>query len=131
MGRRGEVWDGVDAVIDKDYAAAELACQLQAEALVLITGVDAVALDYGKRTQRPLTWLDSAEAERLLSAGQFPAGSMGPKIRAGVRFVRNGGSVAVITTPRLVLDTLGSTDPEDQTVGTRIVRVDSRQGAPA
>lgn len=131
VGRRGDVWDGVDAVIDKDYAAAELARQLQAEALVLITGVDAVALDYGKRTQRPLTWLDSAEAERLLSAGQFPAGSMGPKVRAGVRFVRHGGRIAVITTPQLVVDTLSSTDPTDETVGTRIVHVDSWQGAHA
>lgn len=129
--RRGDVWDGVDAVIDKDYAAAELGRALQAEALILITGVDAVALDYGKRTQRPLTWLDTAEAERLLSVGQFPAGSMGPKVRAAVRFVRHGGSIAVITTPRLVVDTLSSTDPGDETVGTRIVRVDSRQGAHA
>ena len=55
VGRRGDVWDGVDAVIDKDYAAAELAHQLQADALVLITGVDAVQLDFGKQTQRRLT----------------------------------------------------------------------------
>ena len=81
VGRRGDVWDGVDAVIDKDYAAAELANQLRAEALVLITGVDAVQLDFGKQTQRRLTSLDSAEAERHLAAGQFPAGSMGPKVR--------------------------------------------------
>lgn len=127
--RRGDVWDGVDAVIDKDYAAAELAHQLQAEALVLITGVDAVQLDFGKQTQRRLTWLDSAEAERHLSAGQFPSGSMGPKVRAAIRFVRGGDRVAVITTPRLVVDTLRSTDPDDETVGTRIFHVDSRQGA--
>ena len=55
VGRRGDVWDGVDAVIDKDYAAAELAHQLHAEALVLVTGVDAVLLDFGKPTQRRLT----------------------------------------------------------------------------
>ena len=83
-------WDGVDAVIDKDYAAAELAHQLQAEALVLITGVDAVQLDFGKTTQRRLAQMDSAEAERHLTAGQFPAGSMGPKVRAAVRFVERG-----------------------------------------
>ena len=56
VGRTDEGWDGVDAVIDKDSAAAELAPQLQAEALVLITGVDAVQLDFGRPTQRPLTW---------------------------------------------------------------------------
>ena len=55
VGRRGTVWDGVDAVIDKDYAAAELAHQLSADALVLITGVDAVLLDFGQPTQRRVT----------------------------------------------------------------------------
>ena len=130
VGRRGDVWDGVDAVIDKDSAAAELAHQLQAEALVLITGVDAVHLDYGKETQRRRTWMTSEEAEQHLTAGQFPAGSMGPKGRAAVRFVGGGGDrVAVITTHRLVVDTLGSTDPTDESVGTRIVHVDTRQGA--
>lgn len=130
VGRRGDVWDGVDAVIDKDYAAAALAHQLRADALILITSVDAVLLDFGKETQRPLTWLDSAEAERHLATGQFPAGSMGPKVRAAVRFVEGGdGRVAVITTPRLVVETLGSTDSTDQSVGTRIVQVDSRLGA--
>ncbi|RYP84466.1 carbamate kinase [Nocardioides guangzhouensis] len=129
VGRREGGWDGVDAVIDKDYAAAELAHQLGAEALVLITGVDAVQLDFGKGTQRRLTWLDSAEAERHLAAGQFPAGSMGPKVRAAIQFVRRGGRVAVITSHQLVVDTLGSADPTDQSVGTRIIHEDSRQGA--
>jgi carbamate kinase len=131
VGRRGDVWDGVDAVIDKDFAAAELAHQLGAEALVLITGVDAVQLDFGKQTQRRVAWLDSAEAERHLADGQFPAGSMGPKVSAAVGFVERGsGRTAVITTPALVVDTLASTDPEDATVGTRITRVASRVVSP-
>jgi carbamate kinase len=130
VGRRGDVWDGVDAVIDKDYAAAELAHQLQAEALVLITGVDAVQLDFGKKTQHRLTWIDSVEAGRHLMAGQFPAGSMGPKVSAAVRFVeRGGGRDAVITSPELVVDTLLNTDPGNDSVGTRIVHQDSRHGA--
>lgn len=129
VGRRGDVWDGVDAVIDKDYAAAELAHQLQADALVLITGVEAVQLDFGRRTQRRLTLVDAAEAERHLSAGQFPEGSMGPKVRAATQFVRRGGQVSVITTARLVVATLGSNDPAAEFVGTRIVRVASREGA--
>ncbi len=129
VGRRGEVWDGVDAVIDKDSAAAELASQLQAEALVLITGVDAVQLDFGRATQRPLTWANAAEAERHLEAGQFPPGSMGPKVRAAISFVRRGGQLAVITSPRLVIDTLASDDPTDQSLGTRITPVTSRSGA--
>jgi carbamate kinase len=129
VGRTDEGWDGVDAVIDKDSAAAELASQLQAEALVLITGVDAVQLDFGRATQRPLTWANAAEAERHLEAGQFPPGSMGPKVRAAISFVRRGGHLAVITSPRLVVDTLASDDPADQSLGTRITSVTSRSGA--
>jgi carbamate kinase len=130
VGRRGSVWDGVDAVIDKDFAAAELAHQIRADALVLITGVDAVQVDFGKKTQRRLTWIDTEEAARHLQAGQFPAGSMGPKVSAAVRFVeRGGGRVAVITTPELVVDTLDNHDPANESVGTRIVHDDSRQGA--
>jgi carbamate kinase len=130
VGRRGDVWDGVDAVIDKDYAAAELAHQLRAEALVLITGVDAVQLDFGRKTQRRLTWIDSEEAKRHLRRGQFPAGSMGPKVSAAVRFVEGGDPrVAVITTPQLVVETLGNTDPDNTSVGTRIIHEHSRQGA--
>jgi len=122
----------VDAVIDKDFAAAELAHQIGADALVLITGVDAVQLDFGKRTQRRLTWIDTEEAERHLRAGQFPPGSMGPKVTAAVRFVGGGGSrVAVITTPELVVDTLENHDPANESVGTRIVHEGSRQEASA
>jgi carbamate kinase len=130
VGRREGVWDGVDAVIDKDYAAAELAHQIGADALVLITGVDAAQLDFGKKTQRRLTWIDTEEAKRHLMAGQFPAGSMGPKVSAAVRFVeRGGGRVAVITSPNLVLDTLHNQDPANESVGTRLVHEDSRTGA--
>jgi len=129
VGRRGEDWDGVDAVIDKDYAAAELAHQLDADALVLVTGVDAVMLDFGKDTQRRLTRIDTAEAERHLADGQFPEGSMGPKVRAATRFVGQGGHIAVITTSQLAAATLSNTDPIDVSVGTRIVpAVIERQG---
>ena len=131
VGRRAGIWDGVDAVIDKDYAAGELASELNAEALVLITGVDAVQLDFGKATQRPLTRADAAEVERHLEAGQFPPGSMGPKVRAAITFVRRGGQVAVITAPRLVVGTLESDDPAGQSLGTRITSVARRDGAVA
>lgn len=121
VGRRGDVWDGVDAVIDKDYAAAELARQLHADALVLITGVEAVLLDFGKPAQRRLTQIDSTEAEAHLKAGHFPEGSMGPKVRAATRFIHHGGKLAVITTAPLAAATLASVDPADDRVGTRIV----------
>lgn len=121
VGRHGDGWDGVDAVIDKDYAAAELAHQLDAEALVLITGVEAVLLDFSRPTQRRVTWLTTAEAERHLADGQFPEGSMGPKVRAATRFVDRGGRLSVITTAELAAATLDNTDPADESAGTRIV----------
>jgi carbamate kinase len=121
---------GVDAVIDKDYAAQQLATSLAAEALVLVTGVEAVLLDYGTPQQRPIEEMGCPEAEQYLAAGQFPEGSMGPKVRAAVRFLRYGGEVAVITSPELVYASLEGTVSElEGTAGTRIVRVRPGVGA--
>ena len=64
------------------------------------------------------------EAEEYLDAGEFPEGSMGPKVRAGIRFLRRGGEVAVITTPELVYASLqGTVSQLEGVTGTRIVRV--------
>jgi carbamate kinase len=112
---------GVDAVIDKDYAAAALATAVGAQALVIVTAVDAAQLDFGSATQHPIAQIDVAQAEAYLAAGQFPEGSMGPKIRAAAGFVRDGGEVAVITSAALAAASLRCTDPDDATVGTRIV----------
>jgi carbamate kinase len=90
---------GVDAVIDKDYAAQVLATSLDAEALVLLTGVPQVFLDYGTPYARPVAEMSPGEAEQYLADGQFPEGSMGPKVRAGIRFLRAGGRTVVISTP--------------------------------
>jgi carbamate kinase len=87
----------VDAVIDKDRAAALLASQLGAAELYLLTGVDAVRLDFGTPQERVVHRLTAAEAQRHLEAGQFPAGSMGPKIQAAQRFLADGGRRALIT----------------------------------
>jgi carbamate kinase len=130
VARQGDRWDGVDAVIDKDYAAAELALQLDADALVLITGVESVMLDFGKDSQRRLSRIDVAEAERHLADGQFPEGSMGPKVGAATRFLRAGGPLVVITTAAMAAATLRSQDEGDTSVGTRIVPVVDRDGAP-
>ena len=92
----------LDAVIDKDLAAAALAGALRAEELYLLTGVDCVHLDHGTPRQRPVHRLDVEEAARLLAAGQFPAGSMGPKISAALAFVRDGGHRAIITSAGLL-----------------------------
>jgi carbamate kinase len=117
-------YTGVDAVVDKDYAARSLATSLTAEALVLVTGVDAVMLNYGTPRQRPLLDLPVGEAEEYLQQGQFPEGSMAPKVRAAVQFLRHGGEVAVITSPELVYASLEGTVSElEGSTGTRIVRV--------
>ena len=90
-------WEGVDAVVDKDLAAAALARDLGAELLLILTDVDAVYLDWGKPTQQALGRITPDEAERLDHARQFGEGSMAPKIRAAVDFVRRTGGRAVIT----------------------------------
>lgn len=96
--------EGCAAVIDKDQASALLAINLKAEVLVISTGVDKVAINYGKPGQRDLDRLTVAEARRYLQEGQFPAGSMGPKIEAAIRFLEHGGKRVVITQPHLLED---------------------------
>ena len=88
---------GVEAVIDKDYAASMLAASLSADLFVILTGVERVAKDFGKPTEAPLPRLDVATARALLAQGQFPPGSMGPKIDAAIRFVEAGGREVLIT----------------------------------
>lgn len=89
--------EGVDAVIDKDRASALLAGLLKADELLILTGVEKVALNFRKPDMRTLDVLTVAEAEKLLAEGQFPKGSMGPKIEAAVEFIRRGGTQVVIT----------------------------------
>jgi carbamate kinase len=95
-GRDGQ-WRGVEAVIDKDYASALLAVELRADLFVILTGVSKVAIDFGKPTQRALDRLSVDEAQRHLSEGQFPPGSMGPKIEAAIQFARGSGKSVLIT----------------------------------
>ena len=90
-------WEGVDAVVDKDLASAVLARDLGAELLVILTDVDAIYVDWGKPSQRPLRRLTVTDAERMEREGMFGEGSMAPKVRAAVDFVRRTGGRAVIT----------------------------------
>jgi carbamate kinase len=90
-------WEGLDAVVDKDLAAAVLARDLGAELLLVLTDVDAVYADWGGPAQRPLPRLTASEADRLDRAGAFGEGSMAPKVRAAADFVRRTGGRAVIT----------------------------------
>jgi carbamate kinase len=117
----GSGYTGVDAVIDKDYAAQLLANQLGAEALVLVTGVPQVAVDFGTPAQRPIGEIGAAELEGHLRDGQFPEGSMGPKVRAALRFVRGGGQQVVITTPEYAASALRDWPGLDGRMGTRIL----------
>jgi carbamate kinase len=89
--------DGVPGIIDKDRCSAELALATGAELLVLLTGVERVALDFGTRWERELARITVSDAVRGLTDGEFPAGSMGPKLEAAGRFVAAGGGRAVIT----------------------------------
>jgi len=88
---------GVAAVIDKDMTSALLAADVGAGTLVMLTGVERVALDFGRPTQRLVDRMTVAEARKHLADGQFPPGSMGPKITAALRFIERGGPRAVIT----------------------------------
>lgn len=74
-------YEGVDAVIDKDFASALLAINIEADLFVILTGVDKVAVDYGKESQRDLDLMTVAEAKRYYEEKQFPAGSMGLRSR--------------------------------------------------
>jgi carbamate kinase len=95
-GRDGQ-WRGIEAVIDKDYASAKLAAELNADLFLILTGVPKVALDFGKPAQRDVDRLTVAEAEKHLAEGQFPPGSMGPKIESAIEFVKATGKQVLIT----------------------------------
>jgi carbamate kinase len=90
-------WEGVDAVVDKDLAAAVLARDVGATLLLILTDVDAVYADWGTPQQRPLRRLSIADAMRMDEAKAFGEGSMAPKIRAAIDFVRRTGGRAIIT----------------------------------
>jgi carbamate kinase len=91
---------GVAAVIDKDFASALLAVSLRADVFMISTGVEKVALDWGRPEQRWVDQLTLAEAKEALAAGtHFAAGSMAPKIEACIEFLEHGGGEAVITNP--------------------------------
>jgi carbamate kinase len=90
------VYRGVEAVVDKDRAAAVLAAVVGAEQLVVLTEVSRVQTGYGTPDARALDKLTVSEARGLLAAGEFPEGSMGPKVEACCAFVAAGGARAVI-----------------------------------
>ena len=88
---------GIEAVIDKDLAGEKLAESVDADLLMILTEVDQVYLNFGKKEQKGLRTLRLEEAKEYLGEGQFPPGSMGPKIEACIRFIEHGGEKAIIT----------------------------------
>jgi len=90
---------GVDAVIDKDYASGLLATGIKADLFLISTAVEKVALNYGKPNQVDLVRMTLSEAKNYLQEGHFPPGSMGPKIKAVIKFLEQGGKEALITSP--------------------------------
>lgn len=89
-------FQGVDAVIDKDLASARLALEVGVDVFLIATDVAGVALSYGKEGQRFVHRLTLAEGGKYLEQGEFPAGSMGPKVEAVLEFLQNGGKRAII-----------------------------------
>lgn len=112
---------GVEAVLDKDLTAALLATALGAERLVIVTDVPGVAVDFGTADERWLRQVGAGELEEHERRGAFGAGSMGPKVRAALRFVAAGGGQAVIAS----LEDLG------EALAGRAGTVVERAGSPA
>ncbi len=90
---------GAEAVIDKDYASGLLATGINADLFLISTAVEKVALNYGKPNQVNLDRMTLSEAKNYLQEGHFPPGSMGPKIKAVIKFLEEGGKEALITSP--------------------------------
>jgi len=99
---QGEI-EGVEAVIDKDFASSLLARQLGADTFIISTSIDAAYLNFGKENQKPITRATLSEIKRYLTEGHFKVGSMKPKMEAIVQFLEGGGKKAVITSPENLL----------------------------
>jgi len=100
------LYKGVEAVIDKDLASERLAQEVNADVFMILTDVPKVALNYGKPDE---TWLGHVSADELSKyqeEGHFKAGSMGPKVAAALRFVKNGGKKAIIASLNEALQAL-------------------------
>ena len=90
---------GVEAVIDKDFASGLLATTINADLLIISTAIERVALNFNKPDQKWLEKMTVAEAEKYIEEGHFAAGSMLPKVKAIVKFLKDGGKQALITDP--------------------------------
>ncbi len=108
--------EGVDAVIDKDHASALLGNEVGADKLIILTGIDKVAINYRTEKQQDFDTLTIKQAQKHYNDGQFPKGSMGPKILAAISFIKKGGKEVLITSIENVIDALEGKN------GTRIIK---------
>ena len=91
------LFEGVEAVIDKDYAASLVAREVKADLFIILTDVERVCLNYGTPDEEPIEVMTVKQAEEHISQGQFPPGSMGPKIKAAIEYIQGGGKEVLIT----------------------------------
>lgn len=97
--KKGSELIGVEAVIDKDYVAAKIAEIVKADALLILTDVDGVIINFGRENETKIDKLTIKEAEKYLKEGQFYEGRMKPKIEACIEFLRKGGKFCFIGLP--------------------------------
>jgi len=107
--------EGMDAVIDKDLGSAVIGTEIGADILSIFTSVDKVAINFHKPNQKLIDKMTVSEAKKYLADGQFPEGSMGPKIKAAIQFIENGGKFVTIS------DVKDAQNAIKGTAGTRIV----------
>jgi len=114
--RRGHTYHGVEAVVDKDLAASLLATSIKETLFVMATDVEHVFLDFGTINQRPFTRSTVGEVKKLYAEGQFPPGTMGPKMLAAIRFLEGGGEEVIICSLEKILKAV------EEGAGTHIYR---------
>ena len=108
---------GLEAVIDKDFAAAKLAEIIEADVLLILTAVDTVKINYGQPNEQTINQMSLDQARQYIAEGQFAPGSMLPKVEASIKFVSTGnGRQAIITTPEGALEALNGQ------IGTKITQ---------
>ena len=92
-------YEGVEAVVDKDLTSSVLACDVDAELLIVLTAEPQVYVDFNTPEQSPLSAVTLDEIQKLHVEGHFPPGSMGPKVEAAIHFLEQGGRRTLITDP--------------------------------
>jgi carbamate kinase len=108
--------EGIEAVIDKDPASALLAIHLRVTVLAMVTDVDRIYVSFATPDARGLGEVTAEELRGLATSGQFPPGTMGPKVEAALRFIAAGGSEVIVTSPDRLVAAFGGLE-----AGTHVV----------